>query len=75
MARTTGLVTTACAVAWAKHELFTEGIHPPEDLPSEVIHSVIESMRQEGVTIHHQVPRDLPAWDEADSIQRGLLFL
>jgi saccharopine dehydrogenase-like NADP-dependent oxidoreductase len=55
MARTTGLVTTACAVAWAKHELFIEGIHPPEDLPSEVIHSVIESMRQEGVTIHQQV--------------------
>ncbi|MBR68644.1 MAG: hypothetical protein CMA86_03945 [Euryarchaeota archaeon] len=51
MARTTGLVTFACVVAWSQQELFTEGIHPPEDLPSEVIHKVIETLKDEGVRI------------------------
>ncbi len=54
MARTTGLVTYACVVAWSQHELFTEGIHPPEDLPSEVIHDVIQTLEDEGVRIEHQ---------------------
>ena len=51
MARTTGLVTFACVVAWSHHELFTEGIHPPEDLPTEVIHKVIQTLKDEGVRI------------------------
>lgn len=54
MARTTGLVTYACVVAWSQHELFTEGIHPPEDLPSEVIHDVIQTLEDEGVRIEHR---------------------
>ena len=51
MARTTGLVTFACVVAWSQQELFNEGIHPPEDLPSEVIHNVIQTLKDEGVSI------------------------
>ena len=48
---TTGLVTFMCVVAWSQQELFTEGIHPPEDLPSEVIYKVIETLKDEGVRI------------------------
>ena len=51
MARTTGLVTFACVVAWSQQELFTEGIHPPEDLPSDVIHNVIQTLKNEDVRI------------------------
>ena len=51
MARTTGLVTVACVLAWTQHNLFADGIHPPEELPTEVIHSVIEHLRNEGVSI------------------------
>lgn len=51
MARTTGLVTYACVVAWSQEDLFTEGIHPPEDLPSEVIYKVIQTLQSEGVMI------------------------
>jgi len=51
MARTTGLVTVACVMAWTQRELFLEGIHPPEDLPSDVIHDVIALLKTEGVTI------------------------
>ena len=51
MARTTGLVTFACVVAWSQQELFSEGIHPPEDLPSDVIHNVIQTLKNEDVRI------------------------
>ena len=51
MARTTGLVTAACVLAWSTMELFTEGIHPPEDLPTEVIYDVISLLKAEGVAI------------------------
>lgn len=51
MARTTGLVTFACVIAWSQQELFSEGIHPPEDLPTEVIKSVIQTLEVEGVRI------------------------
>ncbi len=51
MARTTGLVTFACVVAWSQQELFSEGIHPPEDLPTEVIKNVIQTLEVEGVRI------------------------
>ena len=51
MARTTGLVTYSCAMAWSKEELFQTGIYAPEDLPTSVIEQVIETMKQEGVTI------------------------
>ncbi len=51
MARTTGLVTFACVVAWSQQELFSEGIHPPEDLPTEIIKNVIQTLEVEGVRI------------------------
>ena len=51
MARTTGLVTAACVLAWTKTELFTEGIHPPEDLPTEVIYDVIQLLKEAGVSV------------------------
>ena len=51
MARTTGLVTAACVMAWCATELFTEGIHPPEDLPTEVIHDVIQRLKEAGVSV------------------------
>ena len=59
MARTTGLVTFACVSAWTEHPLFNEGIHPPEELPSEVILKVIQTLRDEGVSIefHSDVQR------------------
>ena len=51
MARTTGLVTAACVLAWTKTELFTEGIHPPEDLPTEIIYNVIQRLKEAGVSV------------------------
>ena len=52
MARTTGLVTSCCAIAWAERpEMLSPGVHAPEDLPDDVIQSVIEVMRSEGVSI------------------------
>jgi len=52
MARTTGLVTFACVKAWCQRALFAEGVHPPEDLPDDVIHNVIEVLKSEGVDVH-----------------------
>ena len=52
MARTTGLVTFACVKAWSERTLFDRGIHPPEDLPDDVIHDVIKVLRNEGVAVH-----------------------
>ena len=52
MARTTGLVTFACVKAWSERTLFEQGVHPPEDLPDDVIHDVIEVLRNEGVAVH-----------------------
>ena len=57
MARTTGLVTFACVKAWSERTLFDRGVHPPEDLPDDVIHDVIEVLKNEGVTV------DLRAFD------------
>ena len=51
MARTTGLVTVACVLAWTRADLFSEGVHPPEALPTEIIHEVISLLRSEGVAI------------------------
>jgi len=51
MARTTGLVTVGCVLAWQKGALFENGIHPPEDLATETIETIIEGMRQEGVSV------------------------
>ena len=58
MARTTGLVTFACVKAWCQRALFTEGVHPPEDLPDDVIHDVIEVLKTEGVSIHLRSTED-----------------
>ena len=52
MARTTGLVTFACVKAWSERTLFEQGVHPPEDLPDDVIHDVIKVLRNEGVAVH-----------------------
>ena len=55
MARTTGLVTYACVIAWTKQELFQDGVHPPEALPVSVIHDVIATLRDEGVLIDETI--------------------
>ena len=55
MARTTGLVTYACVMAWTKQELFQDGVHPPEALPASVIHDVIATLREEGVLIDETI--------------------
>ena len=55
MARTTGLVTYACVIAWTKQELFQNGVHPPEALPVSVIHDVIATLREEGVLIDETI--------------------
>ena len=52
MARTTGLVTASCVIAWLdRPDMFDSGVFAPEDLPNEVIELVIEVMRSEGVSI------------------------
>ena len=51
MARTTGLVTAACVLAWTERDLFDRGIHPPEALPNQIIQNVINRLRNEGVSI------------------------
>ena len=52
MARTTGLVTASCVIAWIDRPGMLEpGVFAPEDLPSDVIDLVIEVMRSEGVSI------------------------
>ena len=54
MARTTGLVTFACVVAWSKRDLFSEGIHPPEDLDTETILDIIDFLKERGVRIEER---------------------
>ena len=55
MARTTGLVTACCAIAWIdRPEMLPPGVYAPEDLPDDVIELVIEVMRSEGVSIELQ---------------------
>jgi len=55
MARTTGLVTASCVIAWLdRPEMLASGVHAPEDLPDEVIRLVIEVMLAEGVSIKLQ---------------------
>ena len=52
MARTTGLVTACCALAWIDWpEMLGSGVYAPEDLPNDVIESIIDTMRAEGVSI------------------------
>ena len=52
MARTTGLVTACCVIAWIdRPDMFGKGVFAPEDLPDDVIQLVIEVMRAEGVSI------------------------
>jgi lysine 6-dehydrogenase len=52
MARTTGLVTACCAQEWIKRpSMLDSGVHAPESLPNDVIESIINVMRSEGVTI------------------------
>ena len=52
MARTTGLVTACCVIAWIdRPDMFGPGVYAPEDLPDDVIQLVIEVMRSEGVSI------------------------
>ncbi len=52
MARTTGLVTVGCIRAWIEDPGMLEpGIHAPESLPRNVVNSIIETMRENGVEI------------------------
>ena len=52
MARTTGLVTVGCILAWIEDPGMLEpGIHAPESLPRNVVNSIIEMMRENGVEI------------------------
>ena len=52
MARTTGLVTAQCVLAWLdRPDMLPSGVYAPEDLPDDVIELVIEVMRSEGVSI------------------------
>lgn len=55
MARTTGLVTVACALQFLEHGPqkgcgLAPGIHPPEALNGQAIDAIIEMMKQHGVT-------------------------
>ena len=59
MARTTGLVTYACVKAWVQQDLFDGGVHPPENLPTETIHGVIDLLKANGVHINSK-NYDLP---------------
>ena len=52
MARTTGLVTACCVIAWIdRPDMFGSGVFAPEDLPDDVIQLVVEVMSAEGVSI------------------------
>lgn len=52
MARTTGLVTVACALLWLENpNMLIRGIHPPEDLPSHIIDQVITNLRENSVSV------------------------
>jgi lysine 6-dehydrogenase len=56
MARTTGLVTYCCAIAWLNEELFSEdGVYAPETLPTKTIEFIMETMKNEGVSIEHTI--------------------
>jgi len=59
MARTTGLVTYACVKAWVQQDLFDGGVHPPENLPTETIHGVIDLLKANGIHINSK-DYDLP---------------
>jgi hypothetical protein len=52
MARTTGLVTAYCAITWLdRPQMFGTGVYAPEDLPIEVIDSIIKLLSSEGISI------------------------
>ena len=52
MARTTGLVTVGCILAWIEDSSMLEpGIHAPESLPTKVVNSIIKMMTENGVEI------------------------
>lgn len=56
MARTTGLVTYCCAMAWLNEPLFPQhGVYAPESLSTKTIEFIIETMRSEGVSIEYSV--------------------
>ena len=54
----------ACVKAWSERTLFDRGVHPPEDLPDDVIHDVIEVLKNEGVAV------DLRAFTTEKSAER-----
>ena len=52
MARTTGLVTVGCILAWVEDpSMLKPGIHAPESLPTKVVSSIIKMMTENGVEI------------------------
>ena len=53
MARSTGLVTVACALLWLDNpKMLSTGIHPPEDLPIQIIDQVIGVLQKNSVSIN-----------------------
>ena len=53
MARTTGLVTLGCIISWLENpEMLPPGVHPPESLPAEVVKSILDMMKENGVEIY-----------------------
>ena len=54
MARTTGLVTASCVIAWVDRPKMLGWGYLLQRLPNEVIELVIEVMRSEGVSIELQ---------------------
>ena len=60
MARTTGLVTIACAIdlfnsSKLSQNTYKSGVFAPEDLPQESIERVIEIVNSEGVAIKREI--------------------
>jgi lysine 6-dehydrogenase len=55
MARCTGLVTVFCVEEWLKDpDMLTKGVHPPENLHSEVIERIIGKMKKENINIEFE---------------------
>ena len=52
MARTTGLVTLGCILSWLKKpDMLPPGVHAPESLPRDVLVSILDLMRDNGVRV------------------------
>ena len=53
MARPTALATLGCIISWLENpEMLPPGVHPPESLPAEVVKSILDMMKENGVEIY-----------------------